>query len=171
MSWETTEFTINNIKNLDQLQYDIEVESNLIYSSKQARKNRTMEEIINQTKQGKIAEQFLIETKEFIRCKLKYHDLVDGYGDINEVKAFSVFDKSAPGVKQCLTELRNTSWNQSKYLLLFRYDNGVYKFLERIPIFKNKLTPLEFVKSRGLDHISIKMAANLIDDYNNYLKI
>lgn len=128
------EFTINDIRNRIALEIEIEAEAKRIFESSAANQSRSIDEIKNSVTQGKVAEQFLVETGKFSRSKKSWHDLTDYNGDLCEVKAYSVNDENAPSVQRDLERIRNEGWNQSKWYILFKFENGKYSFLKRIKI-------------------------------------
>jgi hypothetical protein len=168
MNWKDIIFTENDIKDKDKLELDIMMESKMIFESPVAARGRTLEQILEHSRQGKIAEQFLIETGEYIRCTKKYHDLVDSEANIVEVKAFSVNDRHAPGVKKVINDIKNGDWNHSKYIILFKYCDGIYSYLDTIPIIRTKTSPREFVNSISLPEIITPLTViKTISDYIN----
>lgn len=127
-------FTEESIKNKDFLEQQILEEADRIYNSKTARRGRSLQEIKDWVRIGKVAEVYLIETGKYKPANKMYHDLINEDGDYVEVKAYNVFDSEAPFVKKDLERIRNRKWNHSKWYMLFQHKNGTYAFLEKILI-------------------------------------
>lgn len=125
-------FTIDDIKDHYHLDFLIREESFRIFNSLKARKGRTFEEIFELVKISKTAEYYLVEQGQYNPAKDIYHDLVDGEGNFIEVKAYNVYDSNAPFVKSEIQRIRESTWNQSKWMILFKYYEGTYTFLEKI---------------------------------------
>jgi hypothetical protein len=134
MSDSNFTFTLDDVKDHQHLEFLIKEESFRIFNSKKARNGRTFEEILDKVKIGKTAEYYLVEQGLFKHAKDIYHDLVDEEGNFLEVKAYDVYDSSAPFVRSEIERIRNSEWNQSKWMLLFQYRNNRYTFLEKILI-------------------------------------
>lgn len=125
-------FTSDDVKDQSHLEFLIKEESLRIFNSPKSRRERSLEEIFAMVKIGKTAEYYLVEQGLFKPAKDIYHDLIDKEGDYVEVKAYNVYDSNAPHVKADLERIRNSVWNKSKWMLLFRYNLGTYTFLEKI---------------------------------------
>jgi hypothetical protein len=125
-------FTINDIQDQYHLDFMIKEEAYRIYNSPKARLGRSLEEITEKVKIGKIAEVYLIEQGMYKPAKDIYHDLVDDMGNFIEVKAYTVYDSNAPFVIRELQRIRESEWNKSKWMMLFRHYEGAYTFLEKI---------------------------------------
>jgi hypothetical protein len=134
MSSSDFTFTINDIQDRYHLDFMIKEEAFRIYNSPKARLERSLEEITEKVKIGKIAEVYLIEQGMYKPAKDIYHDLVDDMGNYIEVKAYTVYDSNAPYVIRDLKRIRESTWNKSKWLILFRHYEGTYTFLEKILI-------------------------------------
>lgn len=128
------QFTESDIKDKAYLEEQIELEAQRLFSSAKARRGRDLEEIRKVVRQGKIAEVWLIENYGFEPAPDIYHDLIDKEGNRIEVKAYNVYHSNAPHVQNDLYRIRTSSWNRSKWYLLFHHNEGVYKFLEKILI-------------------------------------
>jgi len=76
----------------------------------------------------------LIENEGFEEADKRWHDLKDVSGQYVEVKAYSINDSGSPFVQKDLKRLRAEGWNISKWYMLFKYDYGVYTFLEKIQL-------------------------------------
>ena len=127
-------FTEKDIRNRPLLESMILKESMSIFSSDPARKGRTLAEIKRTVRQGKIAEVWLSENTNLKLSDDRYHDLVDSEGNFIEVKAYNVYNSSAPYVQSDLKRIRESTWNRSKWYYLFQHRNGEYQFLEKISI-------------------------------------
>lgn len=127
-------FTASDIKNVELLEIEIEHESIRLFESDRARKGRTFEAIKTAVRQGKTLEVWLTENYDFKLSSDKYHDLIDSEGNFVEVKAYNIYSSNAPSVQNDIYRIRTGGWNQSKYYIIFRYDNGTYTFLEKIMI-------------------------------------
>lgn len=128
------DFTENDIKCIDQLFENIKFESQCIYESPMARKNRSFEEVQDSVRKGKIAEQFLIENYDFKKSKLKWHDLENSLNEQVEVKAYNINDIYAPSVNRDLQRYRESAWCKSKWYILFSLKDGIYKHIATIRI-------------------------------------
>ena len=128
------QFTESDIKDKKFLEEQIESESQDLFSKETTRRGRSIEEIRNRVRQGKIAEVWLTETGKFKLSTDKYHDLVDLEGNFGEVKAYNIYNSNAPSVQNDLYRIRTGTWNKSKYMMLFQCKEGNYKFLEKISI-------------------------------------
>jgi hypothetical protein len=129
-----TTFTERDIKDKHLLEKEIEAESNRIFYSPAANQGRTLNEIRKAVRQGKTAEIWLCENEKFKLATDIWHDLIDEDGNYVEVKAYGVTSSSAPYVQNAISRIKNGGWNKSKYMLLFNYNGGTYKFLEKINI-------------------------------------
>lgn len=129
-----TVFTEADIKNKKLLESEIEKESNRIFDSSSANGGRTLNQIRDVVRQGKVAEIWLHENFNFELAEDIYHDLIDDKGAYVEVKAYSVQSSSAPYVQNAISRIKNGNWNKSSYMMLFNYMHGRYKFLEKIQI-------------------------------------
>jgi hypothetical protein len=127
-------FTESDIKDKSYLEEQIELEAQRLYTSPKARKGRSIEEIRESVRRGKVAEVWLIENYSFKTAPDIYHDLIDRDGNYVEVKAYNVYSSNAPHVQNDLYRIRTGGWNRSKWYLLFQHNKGVYKFLEKISI-------------------------------------
>lgn len=131
---EKITFTELDIKDKVYLEKQVELEAQRLYSSLKARKGRTIEEIRNSVRIGKVAEVWLIENYDFKQALDVYHDLIDKDGNYVEVKAYNVYSSNAPHVQNDLYRIRTGGWNRSKWYLLFQHNNGTYNFLEKISV-------------------------------------
>jgi hypothetical protein len=131
---ENAQFTESDIKDKLLLERLIESESQALFNSPYTRRSRSLEEIKGNVKQGKTLELWLTENYNFQLSDDRFHDLIDENGDFVEVKAYAVQSSSAPYVQKSLKSIRTGMWNNSKWFLLFNYNKGVYKFLEKIKI-------------------------------------
>jgi hypothetical protein len=131
---EKITFTESDIKDKVYLEEQIELEAQRLFSSARARKGRTIEEIRSVVRQGKVAEVWLIENQNYQAAPDIYNDLIDSEGNFVEVKAYNVYNSNAPYVQDSLRRIRTGGWNQSKWYMLFQYNEGTYKFLEKILI-------------------------------------
>jgi len=136
MTFEGLVFHPDEIKDKQRLERMIEDEASRIYRSDEARLGRTMNQIKESVRQGKIAELMLIERFGYEEADIMWHDLKDPSGDYTEVKAYSnVWDEHAPQVSKDLKRYRNISKFKSKWYLLFSVDDGnFYKFVSKIKI-------------------------------------
>lgn len=129
------QFTIDDIQNKERLTRMIRKEAESIFSSESARKGRSLEDIEFTVSQGKTAELYLIENCGYKEADKKWHDLVDDEGIYTEVKAYSnVYSKDATFIQRDLHRYRTSSWNVSKWYILFKYENGIYTLIEKIRI-------------------------------------
>lgn len=131
---ENAQFTESDIKDKLLLERLIESESQALFDSHYTRRRRILEEIKGAVRQGKTLELWLTENYNFTLSDDRFHDLIDENGDFVEVKAYAVQSSSAPYVQQSLKSIRTGKWNKSKWFILFNYNKGVYKFLEKIKI-------------------------------------
>ena len=122
-------FTQDDIRDKDLLESLIREESDRIFESDSARKNRTYDQIYANVKQGKVAELYLKETGKFEFADIKWHDLKNANGEYCEVKAYDVNDWNAPSVVRDLQRYRTESWCKSTWYYLFQFRNGTYKLL------------------------------------------
>ena len=127
-------FTIDDIRNRERLEQMVKAEADAIFNSPEARKNRTYDAIYASVQQGKVAELWLIENEGYEEADKRWHDLKDVCGEYVEVKAYSINDSGSPFVQKDLKRLRTEGWNTSKWYMLFKYDYGVYTFLEKIQL-------------------------------------
>ena len=128
-------FTENDIQDKERLERMIDKEAIPIYNNPVSRRNRDLDTVRYCVRQGKIAELYLIENCGFDEADLKYHDLKEKLtGNYAEVKAYSINDASAPVVTKDLIRLRNANWNISSEYILFKVQDGVYEFLDKIKI-------------------------------------
>jgi hypothetical protein len=132
------QFTIEDIKDKDRLEQMIKKEALSIFNSKKANEARSLDDIEFTVRQGKIAELYLIENCGYKEADKRWHDLIDSRGNYIEVKAYTfngrVLAKNTPFVQRDLHRLRNATWNDSKWYILFRYEDGIYTLLEKIQI-------------------------------------
>ena len=119
-------FTYEDIKDKAGLERLIEEEAQNIWAQEKNRRGRSFEELKRSTRQGKIAEQWLIENENFTRATVKYHDLVNQQGELVEVKAFSYGDLYSKFVVDNVQKYKTATWNYSKWYILFNCINGVY---------------------------------------------
>lgn len=127
-------FTIDDIRNRERLEQMVKAEADAIFNSPEARKNRSYDAIYASVQQGKVAELWLIENEGYEEADKRWHDLKDVCGEYVEVKAYSINDSGSPFVQKDLKRLRTEGWNTSKWYMLFKYDYGVYTFLEKIQL-------------------------------------
>jgi hypothetical protein len=125
-------FTEADIKDLDRLEKMIEVEAKQIFKSATGNKGRDLDTIRYCVRQGKIAELWLIENRDYEVAGKKYHDLVDKNGDYTEVKAYDVANVFAPFIQSDLKKLRTSDWNISKWYIVFKCTHGEYEFLDKV---------------------------------------
>ena len=119
-------FTYEDIKDKAELERLVEEEAQSIWAQEKNRRGRSFEELKQSTRQGKTAEQWLIENENFIRATVKYHDLVNQQGELVEVKAFSYGDLYSKFVVDNVQKYKIATWNYSKWYVLFNCINGVY---------------------------------------------
>jgi hypothetical protein len=119
-------FTYEDIKDKVELERLVEEEAQSIWAQEKNRRGRSFEELKQSTRQGKIAEQWLIENENFTRATVKYHDLVNQQGELVEVKAFSYGDLYSKFVVDNVQKYKIATWNYSKWYVLFNCINGVY---------------------------------------------
>jgi hypothetical protein len=122
-------FTQDDVRDKALLESLITEETNRIFESDKARKGRTRDQVYAMVKQGKIAEVYLKETGRFEFADIKWHDLVNSYGEYCEVKAYDVNDWMAPSVIRDITRYKTESWCKSTWYYLFQYRSGTYKLL------------------------------------------
>lgn len=122
-------FTYEDIKDKVELERLIEEEAQNIWVQPNNRRGRSFEELKDSTRQGKTAEQWLIENENFTRATIKYHDLVNQQGELVEVKAFSYGDLYSKFVVDNVQKYKTATWNYSKWYVLFNYTNGVYSYV------------------------------------------
>ncbi len=127
-------FTESDIRDKNRLEQMVEKEAKAIYNSDVARKGRDFDTVKFCVRQGKVAELWLIENEGYEEADKKWHDLKDKDGNYTEVKAYTVWSKDAPGVQRDLRRLKNESWNNSKWYILFKFEYGEYELLEKIQI-------------------------------------
>lgn len=119
-------FTYEDIKDKVELERLVEEEAQSIWAQEKNRRGRSFEELKQSTRQGKTAEQWLIENENFTRATVKYHDLVNQQGELVEVKAFSYGDLYSKFVVDNVQKYKTATWNYSKWYVLFNCTNGVY---------------------------------------------
>lgn len=122
-------FTYEDIKDKVELERLIEEEAQNIWVQQNNRRGRSFEELKQSTRQGKTAEQWLIENENFTRATVKYHDLVNQQGELVEVKAFSYGDLYSKFVVDNVQKYKTATWNYSKWYVLFNCTNGVYSYV------------------------------------------
>ena len=127
-------FTEEDIKDKERLSRMIKKEADAIFRSSDGRKGRDLDTIEYCVKQGKVAELYLIENHGFIESDIKYHDLINAFGEYVEVKAYDIWDSTAPYVQKDIRRYKNAEWSKSKWYMLFRCKHGEYEFLEKIDI-------------------------------------
>jgi hypothetical protein len=127
-------FTYEDIKDKAELERLIEEEAQAIWSQEKNRRGRTYEQLKDSTRQGKVAEHWLIENENFTRATIKYHDLVNSQGDLVEVKAFSYGDLHSKFVVENVQKYKTADWNYSKWYVLFNCVNGVYTHMGTIKL-------------------------------------
>ena len=89
---------------------------------------KSLEELKDAVRQGKVAEQWLIENHSFTQAHLKYHDLVNSDREYVEVKAYSYGDIFSPFVTKDLIRYRDANWSKAKWYILFNCVDGVYYY-------------------------------------------
>ncbi len=136
MTFEGLVFHPDDIRDKERLEKMIDEEASRIYHSDEARFGRTLNQIRESVRQGKIAELMLIERFGYEEADIMWHDLKDPSGDYTEVKAYSnVWDEHAPQVTKDLKRYRTISKFKSKWYLLFSVDDrNFYKFVSKIKI-------------------------------------
>lgn len=136
MTFEGLVFHPDEIKDKERLERMIDEEASRIYRSDEARVGRTLEQIRESVRQGKVAELMLIENYGFEEADIQWHDLKDPSGDYTEVKAYSnIWDEHAPQVSKDLKRYRTISKFKSKWYILFSVDDrNFYKFVSKIKI-------------------------------------
>jgi hypothetical protein len=127
-------FTEDDIKDKERLEQMVEKEANAIYKSNVGNNGRDLDTVKFCVRQGKVAELWLIENREYKEANKKYHDLVDKDGNYTEVKAYSVDNVNAPFIQKDLKKIRTESWNTSRWYIVFKFTHGEYEFLEKIEI-------------------------------------
>lgn len=128
-------FHADQIKDTDRLNKMIEDEAVRIHQSDEARNNRTLHQIRESVRQGKVAELYLIENYNYKEAGINWHDLIDSEGVYTEVKAYKIWDEHAPQVTKDLKRYRSISKFKSKWYVLFSVDDGnFYKFIAKIKI-------------------------------------
>lgn len=128
------QFNESDIQDEKYLEEQIELEAQRLFNSPKSNLGRSLDDIRNRVRQGKIAEVWLIENKNFKSAPDIYHDLIDSEGNYVEVKAYNIYNSNAPSVQNDLYRIRTQGWNKSKYMMLFQCKEGQYKFLEKITI-------------------------------------
>lgn len=126
------EFTVKDIVSVDTLNENIELETDRIFESDKARRGRAREDIQGSVRQGKIAEQYLIDHYGFTEADIRWHDLINQNGDYVEVKAYSIDDHDTMFVKRDIHRYRTEAWSKSKWYVLFGCKDGNYKHLATI---------------------------------------
>lgn len=136
MTFEGLVFHPDDIRDKERLEKMIDEEASRIYQSDEARFGRTLNQIRESVRQGKVAELMLIERFGYEEADIMWHDLKDPSGDYTEVKAYSnVWDEHAPQVTKDLKRYRTISKFKSKWYLLFSVDDrNFYKFVSKIKI-------------------------------------
>jgi hypothetical protein len=127
-------FTQDDIKDQELLIKLVKEEALRIFESDRARKGRTYEQIEKSVFQGKVAELFLIESHGYLPAEKKYHDLKDSEGNYIEVKAYKNASLESYYVKEDLIRIKQGGWNESKYYILFSYNEGVYELVDKLQI-------------------------------------
>lgn len=127
-------FTINDIREIDLLESNIELEAVRIFENEKSRRGRSLEQLKDSVRQGKVAEQWLIENHSFTQAHLKYHDLVNSDREYVEVKAYSYGDIFSSFVTKDLIRYRDASWSKAKWYILFNCIDGVYHYKATIKI-------------------------------------
>jgi hypothetical protein len=127
-------FHVDDIKDKDRLNKMIEEEAIRIHQSDEARNGRSLNQIRESVRQGKVAELYLIENYEYEEAGISWHDLVDPEGIYTEVKAYKIWDENAPQVAKDLKRYRSISKFQSKWYILFSVNENFYKFIAKIKI-------------------------------------
>lgn len=127
-------FTEADIKDKDRLERMIEKEANAIFQSSKGNNGRDLETVKFCVRQGKVAELWLIENRDYDEANKKYHDLVDKDGNYTEVKAYSVDNIDMPFIQKDLKKIRTESWNTSRWYIVFKCVYGEYEFLDKIEI-------------------------------------
>jgi hypothetical protein len=124
-------FTEADIKDKALLEELITVEATRIFESPRANKGRTLDQVKQAVRQGKIAELYMVESGNYDFADIKWHDLKHKEtGDYVEVKAYNVRNGfNAPFVQKDLQRYRTESWCKAKWYMLFSCHEGVYEFL------------------------------------------
>lgn len=124
-------FTVKDIKDTELLEQLVTEEASRIFSSPKANHGRTLDQIKNAVRQGKIAELYMVESGVYDFADLKWHDLKNKEtGDYVEVKAYNVHTGfNAPFVKRDLERYRKESWCKAKWYMLFSCHEGVYELI------------------------------------------
>ncbi len=119
-------FSIADIRDIELLEENIHREASAIWENVNLRRGRNFEELKTSVRQGKIAEQWLIENHAFTQARLKYHDLVNVDGEYVEVKAYSYGDIFMDFVVKDLIKYRDSTWSKAKWYILFNCIDGIY---------------------------------------------
>jgi hypothetical protein len=127
-------FSIADIRDIELLEENIHREASAIWENVNLRRNRNFEELKSSVRQGKIAEQWLIENHGFTQARIKYHDVVNPDREYVEVKAYSYGDIFASFVQRDLQKYKAANWSQAKWYVLFNCVNGVYNHMATVKI-------------------------------------
>jgi len=119
-------FTISDIRDIELLVTNINYEANCIHADEKKRKGRTLSQVVDMVRQGKVAEQWLIENHSFTQARLKFHDLVNSDREFVEVKAYSYGDIFSEFIHRDLAKYRDSTWSKAKWYILFNYIDGIY---------------------------------------------
>ena len=127
-------FRADDIRDVELLEENIHKEASAIWENVNLRRWRNFEELKASVRQGKIAEQWLIENHGFTPARIKYHDVVNSDREYVEVKAYSYGDIFASFVQKDLIKYKNATWSQAKWYVLFNCVNGVYNHVATVKI-------------------------------------
>lgn len=119
-------FTIADIREIELLEANVLHEAQCIYDNERLRRDRTLAQVADKVRQGKVAEQWLIENHAFTQARLKFHDLVNSDREFVEVKAYSYGDIFSDFIMRDLVKYRDSTWSRAKWLILFNCINGTY---------------------------------------------
>lgn len=119
-------FTIADIREIELLEANVLHEAQCIYDNEKLRRGRNLEQVASMVRQGKVAEQWLIENHAFTQARLKFHDLLNADREYIEVKAYSYGDIFSEFVTRDLIKYRDSSWSKAKWYILFNCVDGTY---------------------------------------------
>jgi hypothetical protein len=119
-------FTLADIREVEILEANVAHEAQCIYVNEKLRRGRTLEQVADKVRQGKVAEQWLIENHAFTQARLKFHDLMNADREYVEVKAYSYGDIFMDFVVKDLIKYRDSTWSKAKWYILFNCIDGIY---------------------------------------------
>lgn len=126
--------------NEDRLMY----EANGIYNNLNTRKNRTLQQVIDCTKQGHILEQYLIDNHNFKDNKVKYMDLIspcDMNVDCKTVKK-EYLDNNKDYYSNMIKFMNDKNINYGcgiDYIVIYTVEDNIYKYNKTLKLNKNKI--------------------------------